>query len=138
MPIAAGGASSGPLPRRSGDMELGGSIGVQLIRGDMSATAVGTATYIEGNRILAFGHPFFQGGSVQAPAVLAEVHTIMSSVESSFKMASPIAEIGSMIGDWQSCIVVDSKVQAPMIPGQHRRRESRPGAVGTLWRRGHE
>ncbi len=116
MPIATGGASSGPLPRRSGDMELGGAIGVQLIRGDMSATAVGTATYIEGTRILAFGHPFFQGGSVQAPAVLAEVHTIMSSVESSFKMASPIAEIGSMIGDWQSCIVADSKVQAPMIP----------------------
>ncbi len=116
MPIAAGGAGSGALPRRSGDMEPGGSIGVQLMRGDMDATAVGTATYIEGNRILAFGHPFFQGGSVQAPAVLAEVHTIMSSVERSFKMASPIAEIGSMIGDWQSCIVADARVQARMIP----------------------
>ncbi len=116
MPVAAGGASSGALPLRSGDMEPGGPIGVQLIRGDMNATAVGTATYIEGNRILAFGHPFFQGGAVQAPAVLAEVHTIMSSVESSFKMASPIAEIGSMIGDWQSCIVADSKVHSEMIP----------------------
>ncbi len=116
MPIAAGGAGAGVLPRRNGDMEPGGSIGVQLMRGDMDATAVGTATYVDNNRILAFGHPFFQGGSVQAPAVLAEVHTIMSSVERSFKMASPIAEIGSMIGDWQSCIVADAKVQARMIP----------------------
>ena len=116
MPIAAGGASTGVLPHRSGDMEPGGSIGVQLMRGDMDATAVGTATYIDNNRILAFGHPFFQGGSVQAPAVLAEVHTIMSSLERSFKMASPIAEIGSMVGDWQSCIVADTKVQARMIP----------------------
>jgi hypothetical protein len=82
----------------------------------MDATAIGTATYIEKNRILAFGHPFFQGGSVQAPAVLAEVHTIMSSLERSFKMASPIAEIGSMVGDWQSCIVADGKVQAQMMP----------------------
>jgi hypothetical protein len=116
MPIAAGGAGAGVLPHRSGDMEPGGSIGVQLMRGDMDATAVGTATYVDNNRILAFGHPFFQGGSVQAPAVLAEVHTIMSSLERSFKMASPIAEIGSMVGDWQSCIVADAKVQAQMIP----------------------
>jgi hypothetical protein len=116
MPIAAGGAGAGVLPHRSGDMEPGGSIGVQLMRGDMSATAVGTATYVDNNRILAFGHPFFQGGSVQAPAVLAEVHTIMSSLERSFKMASPVAEIGSMVGDWQSCIVADAKVQAQMIP----------------------
>jgi hypothetical protein len=116
MPITAGGAGAGALPHRSGDMEPGGSIGVQLMRGDMSATAVGTATYVDNNRILAFGHPFFQGGSVQAPAVLAEVHTIMSSLERSFKMASPIAEIGSMVGDWQSCIVADAKVQAQMIP----------------------
>ena len=116
MPIAAGGGGAGALPRRSGDMETGGAIGVQLIRGDMNATAIGTATYIEKNRILAFGHPFFQGGSVQAPAVLAEVHTIMSSLERSFKMASPVAEIGSMVGDWQSCIVADAKVQAQMIP----------------------
>jgi hypothetical protein len=116
MPIAAGGAGTRVLPHRSGDMEPGGAIGVQLIRGDMNATAIGTATYIEKNRILAFGHPFFQGGSVQAPAVLAEMHTIMSSLERSFKMASPVAEIGSMVGDWQSCIVADARVQAQMIP----------------------
>lgn len=116
LAIAAGGAGAGVLPHRSGDMEPGGSIGVQLMRGDMDATAVGTATYVDNNRILAFGHPFFQGGSVQAPAVLAEVHTIMSSLERSFKMASPVAEIGSMVGDWQSCIVADAKVRARMIP----------------------
>jgi hypothetical protein len=116
MPVAAGGAGSGVLPRRSGDIEPGGAIGVELMRGDLNMTAVGTATYIEKNRVLAFGHPFFEGGSVQAPAVLAEVHTIMSSLERSFKLATPIAEIGAMVGDWQSCIVADTKTQAHMIP----------------------
>jgi hypothetical protein len=116
MPVVAGGAGSEALPRRSGDIEPGGSIGVQLMRGDLNMTAVGTATYVEKNRILAFGHPFFGGGSVQAPAVLAEVHTIMSSMERSFKLATPIAEIGAMVGDWQSCIVADTKTQARMIP----------------------
>jgi hypothetical protein len=116
MPVVAGGAGSGALPRRSGDIEPGGSIGVELMRGDLNMTAVGTATYIEKNRVLAFGHPFFGGGSVQAPAVLAEVHTIMSSMERSFKLATPVAEIGSMVGDWQSCIVADTKTQVRMIP----------------------
>jgi hypothetical protein len=116
MPIAAGGGGGAALPRRSGDMEAGGSIGVELMRGDLNMAAVGTATYVEKNRILAFGHPFFSGGSEQAPAVLAEVHTIMSSLERSFKMATPVAEIGAMVGDWQSCIVADSKAQAKMIP----------------------
>src|SRR5208282_5584681 len=59
MPVVAGGAGSGALPRRSGDIEPGGAIGVQLMRGDLNMTAVGTATYIEKNRVLAFGHPFF-------------------------------------------------------------------------------
>jgi hypothetical protein len=116
MPIAAGGGGGAALPRRSGDMEAGGSIGVELMRGDLNMAAVGTATYVDKNRILAFGHPFFSGGSEQAPAVLAEVHTIMSSLERSFKMATPVAEIGAMVGDWQSCIVADAKVQAKMIP----------------------
>ena len=116
LPVAAGGASGTVLPRRNGDIEPGGALGVQVMRGDLNATAVGTATYVDKNRILAFGHPFFQGGSVQAPAVAAEVYTIMSSVATSFKMAVPVAEIGSMIGDWQSCIVADANVQAKMIP----------------------
>jgi hypothetical protein len=116
LPVAAGGASGTVLPRRNGDIEPGGALGVQVMRGDLNATAVGTATYVDKNRILAFGHPFFQGGAVQAPAVAAEVYTIMSSVATSFKMAVPVAEIGSMIGDWQSCIVADANVQAKMIP----------------------
>ena len=116
LPIAAGGTGGGLLPRRNGDIEPGGALGVQVMRGDLNATAVGTATYVEKDRIVAFGHPFFRGGSVQAPAVAAEVNTIMSSVATSFKMAMPVAEIGAMIGDWQSCIVADAQVQAQMIP----------------------
>jgi len=116
LPIAAGGTGGAPLPRRNGDIEPGGALGVQVMRGDLNATAIGTATYVEKDRIVAFGHPFFRGGAVQAPAVAAEVYTIMSSVETSFKMAAAVTEIGSMIGDWQSCIVADAKVEAKMIP----------------------
>jgi hypothetical protein len=119
LPIAAGSgttSSSPELRQPWARIEPGSVLGVQLIRGDLNATAVGTATYVERNRILAFGHPFFQGGRVEAPAVLAEVHTIMSRLAISFKMATGIAEVGSMVGDWQSCIVADTKTKAAMIP----------------------
>jgi len=33
----------------------GSAVGVELVRGDMSATAIGTATYRQGNRVLAYG-----------------------------------------------------------------------------------
>lgn len=115
LPMAAGGGSD-ELREPAGSIEPGSALGVQLIRGDFNATAVGTATYVDRNRILAFGHPFFRGGRVEAPAVLAEVHGIMSSVEESFKLASAAGEIGSMVGDWQSCIVADTRVKANMIP----------------------
>jgi hypothetical protein len=116
LPVLSGGGSGGELKPWRGPIEPGGSYGVQLIRGDLNATAVGTATYVEKNRILAFGHPFFQAGSLRAPAVMAEVHTIMSSVQRSFKLATPVAEVGSLVGDWQSCIVGDTSVTASMLP----------------------
>ncbi len=114
VPVASGGSKGAKRPR--GHIEPGSAIGVELIRGDFSATAVGTATYVDKNKILAFGHPFFLGGSVEAPAVQAEVHGVLSSVDTSFKLASGRGEVGAMVGDWQSCIVADTKVAAAMIP----------------------
>ena len=116
LPTAAGGSSSPELRTSSLSIEPGSGLGVQLIRGDFNAVAVGTATYVDKNKILAFGHPFFRAGRVEAPAVLAEVHAIMSSLEVSFKLATSVSEIGAMVGDWQSCIVADTKVKANMIP----------------------
>lgn len=119
LPISAGMAVSGGDGDESAarpKIVPGSAMGVQLIRGDLNATAVGTVTHVDGDRILAFGHPFFGGGAARAPAVFAEVHTVMSSVARSFKMATGGAEIGSMIGDWQSCIVADTTLRANMIP----------------------
>jgi hypothetical protein len=112
----AGGGSAGTEPRKTSRLEPGGSIGIELIRGDFNATGVGTVTYVDADKILAFGHPFFLAGQISAPAVEAEVHTIMSSVQRSFKMASTVADAGALVGDWQSCIVVDRKGKANMIP----------------------
>jgi hypothetical protein len=114
LPVAAGGASE--TSHATGQLVPGGAIGIELIRGDLSATGVGTVTYVDGDKVLAFGHPFFSAGQISAPAVEAEVHTILSSMELSFKMATGKAEAGALIGDWQSCIVANRKMRASMIP----------------------
>lgn len=115
VPLQAGGAGrgdgSGPKA-----FENGGSIAVQLIRGDVSAAGTGTVTAVEGDKVLAFGHPMFNVGEIYLPIATAEIHTFMSALSSSFKMASPLNEIGSLIQDRQAGIIGDTSQRADMIP----------------------
>ena len=115
VPLQAGGAGrndgSGPS-----HFEEGGSIAVQLIRGDVSAAGTGTVTAVEGTKVLAFGHPMFNVGEIYLPIATAEIHTFLAALSSSFKMASPLKEIGSLIQDRQAGIVGDTSQRADMIP----------------------
>ncbi len=111
-------------PAGSGDMShvpptpfaLGSSIGVALIRGDMTAVATGTVSYIDGPLVLAFGHPLFEVGEFYAPVMSSWVHTIVPSASSPFVVASPIREKGSLIHDRKAAILADTRVTTKMIP----------------------
>jgi hypothetical protein len=113
-PMRAGGTgrpNDGPTA-----FQPGGAIGVQLIRGDMSAAATGTVSYVEGERVLGFGHPLFQAGELYAPVSAAEIHTVIPSAQNAFIMASPLREIGSLVQDRQSTIMADTSLKTRMIP----------------------
>lgn len=113
-PMRAGGTGApGTGPN---EFVMGGAIGVQLIRGDMAATATGTVSYVDGSRVLAFGHPMFQAGEFYAPVTVSEVHTVIPSAMSAFVMASPLREVGSLVQDRQSTIMADTDLQTAMIP----------------------
>ena len=45
----------------------------------MSATGMGTVTYNDGKRMLAFGHPFFNLGPVDMPMAKSEILMVFSS-----------------------------------------------------------
>lgn len=114
---AGGGGGSGRLPGVTADkLALGAPVGVQLVRGDMSAVAMGTLTYVQDDTVIAFGHPMFGVGEVNLPMVLGEVHTFIPSLATSFKMASPVAEIGAVVQDRPSCIIGDLTKRATMVP----------------------
>ena len=117
VPMRAGGTSN-PKSDGSGPTKfvMGGSIAVELIRGDMSAAAVGTVSLVEGEKVLAFGHPMFQSGETYAPVSTAYVHTVIPSAMSAFVMGSPVNEIGSLVQDRQSAIMADTGLRSPTVP----------------------
>ena len=93
---------------------------MQLMRGDMDMTGVGTVTYVDGNRFLAFGHPMMNMGEQYFPVTTARVHTFLANVQRSFKLADPIDVVGSLTQDRQSAIAGDMTKRAKMIPAKVR------------------
>ncbi len=87
--------------RREIDTELqpGAAVGVQLVSGDFDINSVGTVTYRDGDRLLAFGHPLMKLGQTQLPLTTAWVHQVVAKMDFSFRMASGIAPVGTLSQD---------------------------------------
>lgn len=77
----------------------GDCVGVELVSGDLSVAAVGTVTYVDGNKILAFGHPIYNMGDVDYAMTRAEVLTVVPSISSSFKISNTGMTIGRFSQD---------------------------------------
>ncbi|MDW8281193.1 MAG: SpoIVB peptidase S55 domain-containing protein [Myxococcales bacterium] len=117
VPLQAGGAAR-PGARGPARFVPGGALAVELIRGDISAAGTGTVTYVEGQRVAAFGHPLLNIGEVYFPIATAEVLSLMPSQAQSFKLSSPLEEKGTLVQDRQACIVGDMGGRAEMVPVQ--------------------
>src|SRR5262245_43443868 len=115
VPLQAGGSRK-PGPPAAGHVAPGSAIGVELVRGDMSTVATGTVTYVDGRSVLAFGHPLFGIGEVYLPLVDAQIHAFLPSLAQSFKMSSPLNEVGTLVQDRQSCIIGDLDARSTMLP----------------------
>ena len=61
--------------------------------------ATGTVTEVIGNRVYAFGHPFFNLGPIAFPMTKAYVHTLLPSMTSSIKIATTGDVIGTVHQD---------------------------------------
>lgn len=120
LPVRGGsGKGQGEASAEPKKWAPGDSVSVVLIRGDNSAAPNGTVTWVggkRGERLLAFGHPMFDAGPSNLPIADARVHTIISSVERSVKLSSPLTTRGTMIQDRQAAISLRTDLVAPMIP----------------------
>ncbi len=81
-------------PLREGD-----PVAVQLVGGDLNVAALGTVTYVEGNKVYAFGHPLYNLGPVDYGMARANILAVVPSLEASFKLSSIGPRIGSFTQD---------------------------------------
>ncbi len=119
--VQSGGAGSAlhtnkPAPGWEHSLNPGESVAGVLVDGDMSLTGLGTVTYNDGKRVLAFGHSFFNLGPVDMPMSKGEVLMTLASQYQPNKMANATEIVGALHQDRHSGIMGILGAQSDMIP----------------------
>ena len=97
-------ASGGGSPIKESPVEEGQIVGTEMVRGDVSFFGYGTITYVDGNELLAYGHPGFGEGNINMPMSGGYVHYIFPSRSRSFKVAAPTQPIGTLVQDREPAV----------------------------------
>ena len=130
-----GGASAGNLSAKPAagwekSLNPGEAVSGVLVSGDMSATGMGTVTYNDGKRILAFGHPFYNLGPIDMPMAKSEIMMVFSSSYQPTKFGSATEVVGALKQDRYTGIMGELGAEAPTVPVHVRVRSI--GAAGTV------
>jgi hypothetical protein len=116
-PVQSGGAGTaanvGPVPGR---LEPGSTVSAELVRGDMNISANGTVTYVDGNKVYAFGHPFLSAGPISVPMSSAYVISLLPKLDTSIKLAFPVDVVGAFQQDRSTGILGTMGDRPSMIP----------------------
>ena len=113
--ITAGGKVE-PGMGNPADLKPGSMISVELMAGDLSVGADGTVTYIDGNRVWAFGHRFLAVGATALPFARADVITLLPNLNTSFKLASAREWMGTISQDHDTAIAGELGKRAALVP----------------------
>jgi hypothetical protein len=116
-----GGASATNLtakPAKGWEHSLnpGDAVSGILVSGDMSVTGMGTVTYNDGKRVLAFGHQFFDLGPLNMPMAKSEILMVLSSAFQPTKFGNATDVVGALKQDRFSGIMGELGAEAPSIP----------------------
>ena len=110
------GSNIQPAMGNPADLKPGSMISVQLMAGDLSVGADGTVTYIDGNRLYAFGHRFLAVGSTSLPFARAEVITLLPNLNTSFKLSTAKEWMGTINRDGDTAVAGELGKRAGMVP----------------------
>lgn len=96
--------------------EPGSSFGIQLARGDLSMSSLGTMTHRKGHKILALAHSFLKKGTVSYLMTGAFIHHSFASVEMPFKIGAPTEMLGVITQDREKGLAGHVGVLPEMVP----------------------
>jgi hypothetical protein len=83
----------------------GGVLSVPLCSGDIRMAAVGTVTEVIGDKVYGFGHAFTGIGEVELPMAAGTVYTVVTTRQSSMKLAGASEVVGTLRYDQETGIV---------------------------------
>ena len=115
-PRALAGAGGGSGALVEGPPKPGGAIAAVLVEGDLVIAAHGTVTTVEGDEVLALGHPLFGQGPLNLPMAHSEVITVLSNAASSFKISNVGPTFGAFDVDREAGLRGKIGVEAPVMP----------------------
>jgi SpoIVB peptidase S55 len=114
--VPSGTASTSAATSNKTSFEPGDPVGAVLLNGDFNVAASGTVTYVDGDKIYAFGHPFLDMGEISFPMATSEVVTVLPSLANSFKFSNTGKVVGALRQDRSAGILGVLGETAPMIP----------------------
>jgi hypothetical protein len=115
----------------NGPLREGDAIGVSLVGGDLEMGATGTITHIDGDKVYAFGHPFFNLGPSELPMTRAYVYAMLPSLMSSFKISTMGDVIGTLRQDRATAIAGTLGPAPATVPMTVTLRSNRDGQTTT-------
>ena len=96
MVVAGGGGGNNVEDGEKAQLEPGACLAVPWLSGDISASTYGTVTDVVGDKVYGFGHFLLGYGRVDLPIATGKIHTVVSNVVSSFKLASVTERVGAL------------------------------------------
>jgi hypothetical protein len=114
--VSGGQSGQGPAAGQAPALIPGQGLVVNLVEGDLELGASGTVTAVDGDKVYAFGHRFFEMGTTSVPIYDSETITVVPNLNNSFKFATTGPRVGAITQD-RAVGVYGTLGQAPdMIP----------------------
>lgn len=116
VPVGSSTASATAKAPKKATFQPGDPVAGVMLTGDFNMAATGTVTYIDGNDIYAFGHPFLDMGAIDFPMAQSDIVGFLPSVASSFKFSSTGDIVGALRQDRGAGIMGVLGAKALTIP----------------------
>ena len=99
--VVVSGVGGGASVNKNLDVQLapGACLAVPLVTGDITMEIIGTVTDVVGDKVYGFGHSYLGYGQVNLPMATGQVHTVVSSMYRSLKLASAVKIVGALTRD---------------------------------------
>jgi len=116
--VIAGGGSGSSVLGGGEKIQLvpGACLAVPLVSGDITMSTYGTVTDVVGDKVYGFGHWLLGYGQIDLPMATGKVHTVVSNVVSSFKLASVVETVGAFTTDEAAGVIGQIGARAKTIP----------------------